>query len=71
MAGCASAMAEYNGLDKVGHIRDKLVAIARYVETLPGFDQCLGQRSGPAMGNRCSPIPHYEYGQTSFRQQIP
>jgi 4-hydroxybutyryl-CoA dehydratase/vinylacetyl-CoA-Delta-isomerase len=34
MAGCALAMAEYNGLDKVGHIRDKLADIAGYVETL-------------------------------------
>ena len=34
MAGIAAAMAEYNGLDKVGHIRDKLAEIAGYVETL-------------------------------------
>jgi 4-hydroxybutyryl-CoA dehydratase/vinylacetyl-CoA-Delta-isomerase len=34
LAGCALAMAEYNGLDKVGHIRDKLADIAGYVETL-------------------------------------
>lgn len=34
MAGCAVAMAKYNGLEKVGHIRDKLSDIAAYVETL-------------------------------------
>ena len=34
MAGCAVAMAEFNGLEKVGHIRDKLADIAGYVETL-------------------------------------
>lgn len=34
MAGCAVAMAKYNGLFKVGHIRDKLADIAAYVETL-------------------------------------
>jgi 4-hydroxybutyryl-CoA dehydratase/vinylacetyl-CoA-Delta-isomerase len=34
MAGIAAAMAEYNGLEKVGHIRDKLAEIAGYVETL-------------------------------------
>ena len=34
MAGCAVAMAEYNGLERVGHIRDKLADIAAYVETL-------------------------------------
>jgi len=34
MAGCAVALAEYNGLEKVGHVRDKLADIAAYVETL-------------------------------------
>jgi 4-hydroxybutyryl-CoA dehydratase/vinylacetyl-CoA-Delta-isomerase len=34
MAGCAVALAEYNGLEKVAHIRDKLADIAAYVETL-------------------------------------
>src|SRR5512136_3166474 len=34
MAGCAELLAEYNGLSKVGHIRDKLADIAGYVETL-------------------------------------
>ena len=33
-AGCAVAMAKYNGLDKIGHIRGKLAEIAAYVETL-------------------------------------
>jgi 4-hydroxybutyryl-CoA dehydratase / vinylacetyl-CoA-Delta-isomerase len=33
-AGCAVAMARYNGLEKVGHIRNKLADIAAYVETL-------------------------------------
>jgi len=34
MAGCAVAMAKYNGLEKVSHIRNKLADIAAYVETL-------------------------------------
>ncbi|MFH1757512.1 MAG: 4-hydroxyphenylacetate 3-hydroxylase N-terminal domain-containing protein [Pseudomonadota bacterium] len=34
MAGCAVALAELNGLEKVAHIRDKLADIAAYVETL-------------------------------------
>lgn len=34
MAGTAVAMAKYNGLDRVGHIKDKLAEIAAYVETL-------------------------------------
>jgi len=33
-AGCAVAMARYNGLEKVSHIRNKLADIAAYVETL-------------------------------------
>lgn len=33
-AGCAVAMAEYNGIEKAGHIRDKIVEIVAYVETL-------------------------------------
>jgi 4-hydroxybutyryl-CoA dehydratase/vinylacetyl-CoA-Delta-isomerase len=33
MAGCAVAMAKYNGLYKVSHIMDKLADIAAYVET--------------------------------------
>jgi len=33
-AGCAVAMARYNGLERVGHIRNKLADIAAYVETL-------------------------------------
>jgi 4-hydroxybutyryl-CoA dehydratase/vinylacetyl-CoA-Delta-isomerase len=34
LAGCAVAMAEMNGIERVGHIRGKLVEIAAYVETL-------------------------------------
>lgn len=34
LAGCAVAMAEMNGVERVGHIRAKLVEIAAYVETL-------------------------------------
>jgi 4-hydroxybutyryl-CoA dehydratase/vinylacetyl-CoA-Delta-isomerase len=34
MAGCAVAMAEANGLERTGHIRNKLADVAAYVETL-------------------------------------
>ena len=43
MAGCAVAMANYNGLDKVGHIRDKLADIAAYVETLRALTNAAAQ----------------------------
>jgi len=43
MAGCAVAMARYNGLDKVSHIRDKLADIAAYVETLRALTKAAAQ----------------------------
>jgi len=43
MAGCAVAMARYNGLDKVAHIRDKLADIAAYVETLRALTKAAAQ----------------------------
>jgi 4-hydroxybutyryl-CoA dehydratase/vinylacetyl-CoA-Delta-isomerase len=43
MAGCAVAMAKYNGLDKVGHIRGKLADIAAYVETLRALTNAAAQ----------------------------
>ncbi|MBN1848505.1 MAG: hypothetical protein JW932_07960 [Deltaproteobacteria bacterium] len=43
MAGCAVAMAKYNGLEKVGHIRDKLADVAAYVETLKALTNAAAQ----------------------------
>ena len=43
MAGCAVAMAKYNGLEKVGHVRDKLADIAAYVETLRALTKAAAQ----------------------------
>jgi len=34
IAGCGVAMAKYNGLENIGHIKNKLSDIAAYVETL-------------------------------------
>ncbi len=56
MAGCAAAMAEYNGLDKVGHIRDKLADLAGYVETLRALTNASAKE--PVMyGNIAVPSP--------------
>jgi 4-hydroxybutyryl-CoA dehydratase/vinylacetyl-CoA-Delta-isomerase len=56
MAGIAAAMAEYNGLDKVGHIRDKLAEIAGYVETLRALANASAR--DPVMyGNIAVPNP--------------
>jgi 4-hydroxybutyryl-CoA dehydratase / vinylacetyl-CoA-Delta-isomerase len=43
MAGCAVAMAKYNGLDRVSHVRDKLADIAAYVETLRALTKAAAQ----------------------------
>jgi 4-hydroxybutyryl-CoA dehydratase/vinylacetyl-CoA-Delta-isomerase len=43
MAGCAVAMAKYNGLYHVGHIKDKLADIAAYVETLRALANAAAQ----------------------------
>ncbi len=43
MAGCAVAMAKYNGLYKVSHIQDKLADIAAYVETLRALANAAAQ----------------------------
>jgi 4-hydroxybutyryl-CoA dehydratase/vinylacetyl-CoA-Delta-isomerase len=43
IAGCAVAMAKYNGLEKVSHVRDKLADIAAYVETLRALTKAAAQ----------------------------
>jgi 4-hydroxybutyryl-CoA dehydratase / vinylacetyl-CoA-Delta-isomerase len=56
MAGCAVAMAKYNGLDKVGHVRGKLADIAAYVETLRALTNAAA--SDPVMyGDIAVPNP--------------
>lgn len=56
MAGCAVAMAKYNGLYNVGHIKDKLADIAAYVETLRALANAAAQ--DPVMyGNIAVPNP--------------
>lgn len=56
MAGCAVAMAKMNGLDKVGHIRNKLADVAAYVETLRALANAAANE--PVMhGNIAVPNP--------------
>ncbi|GAB4341606.1 MAG: 4-hydroxyphenylacetate 3-hydroxylase family protein [Candidatus Abyssubacteria bacterium] len=43
LAGCAVAMAEANGLEKIGHIRGKLADIAAYVETLKALTRAAAK----------------------------
>jgi 4-hydroxybutyryl-CoA dehydratase/vinylacetyl-CoA-Delta-isomerase len=43
LAGCAVAMAEANGLEKIGHIRGKLAEIAAYVETLKALTRAAAK----------------------------
>jgi len=55
MAGCAVAMAKYNGLARGGHIRDKLADIAAYVETLRGLANAAA--NAPVMDGNI-PVPN-------------
>jgi aromatic ring hydroxylase len=49
LVGTARLIAEYNGLDKVGHIRDKLIHLIAYAETLRALirQAALGCRTVP------------------------
>jgi 4-hydroxybutyryl-CoA dehydratase/vinylacetyl-CoA-Delta-isomerase len=76
-AGCAVAMARYNGLDRVGHIRDKLADIAAYVETLKALTNAAARE--PVMhGEIAVPNPlianmaklHFARGYHTFIQLI-
>lgn len=77
MAGCALAMAKYNGLDKVGHIRDKLADIAAYVETLRALTQAAA-REPILYGDIAAPNPlvanmaklHFAQGYHEFSAKI-
>ena len=66
MAGCAVAMAKYNGLDKVGHIRDKLADIAAYVETLRALTNAAANDPGHVRGHRRPQSPDRQHGQAPF-----
>jgi aromatic ring hydroxylase len=37
LAGAAALMAEYNGIERAAHVRDKLVALLMYLETVRGL----------------------------------
>lgn len=56
MAGAALAMAEVNGLDKVGHIRGKLSEVVAYVETLKALGTAA-IKSPVFYGEICVPNP--------------
>ncbi len=56
MAGVAVAMAEVNGLDKVGHIRGKLSEVIAYVETLKALGTAA-IKSPVYYGEICVPNP--------------
>jgi len=37
LAGAAALLAEYNGIDRAAHVRDKLAALIMYLETVRGL----------------------------------
>jgi len=56
LAGIAIAMAEVNGLERVGHIRDKLSEVVAYVETLKALG-AAAVKSPVYYGEICVPSP--------------
>ena len=56
MAGCALAMADVNGLERVGHIRGKLSEVVAYVETLKAL-ATAAIKSPVYYGEICVPSP--------------
>jgi len=56
MAGCAIAMAEANGIERVGHIRGKLSEVVAYVETLKALGTAA-IKSPVYYGEICVPNP--------------
>jgi 4-hydroxybutyryl-CoA dehydratase/vinylacetyl-CoA-Delta-isomerase len=57
LVGCARLMAEYNGLEKVSHVREKLIHLISYAETLRALThhaalQCHRVEPGIAVPNQ-------------------
>jgi aromatic ring hydroxylase len=57
LVGCARLMAEYNGLEKVSHIREKMIHLISYAETLRALThhaalQCRQMEPGIAVPNQ-------------------
>ena len=60
LVGSAMLMAELNGIAKAGHVRDKLVHLISYAETLRGLTQLRGdERQASAKPASRSPDPLY------------
>jgi 4-hydroxybutyryl-CoA dehydratase/vinylacetyl-CoA-Delta-isomerase len=47
LVGVAQLVAEANGIDKAGHVRDKITSLIAYAETVRGLGQLAAMRSVP------------------------
>lgn len=58
LAGAAALVAEYNGIERAGHVRDKLAALLMYLETVRGLTKAAAIT--PRMANAIA-IPNVVY----------
>jgi len=58
LAGTAALMAEYNGIERAAHVRDKLAALLMYLETVRGLTKAAA--TAPRMTNGIA-VPNVVY----------
>jgi len=57
LVGSASLIAEYNGISKAGHVRDKIAQLIAYAETVRGLAELAALRSRPGQHGIQQPDP--------------
>ena len=71
LVGSAMMMAELNGITKAGHVRDKLVHLISYAETLRGLTQLRGdERQGPRSRHRGPRSALRQHGEVPLRARL-
>ncbi|MDX2937750.1 4-hydroxyphenylacetate 3-hydroxylase N-terminal domain-containing protein [Streptomyces ipomoeae] len=57
LVGAASLIAEYNGISRAGHVRDKIAQLIAYAETVRGLAELAALRSRPGQHGIQQPDP--------------
>lgn len=57
LVGSASLIAEYNGISKAGHVKDKIAQLIAYAETVRGLAELAALRSQPGQHGIQQPDP--------------
>ncbi|QOV33195.1 gamma-aminobutyrate dehydratase [Streptomyces ferrugineus] len=57
LVGAASLIAEYNGISRAGHVRDKIAQLIAYAETVRGLAELAAVRSRPGQHGIQQPDP--------------